>query len=352
MRVTPKSTLQQTVSSSRRGPFSVVTDLAPTIAITSGPERASGGGLQLAYIFADDYGVTEAWGEITLIAPIPGARPLVDAPALALTIPRSDPRQGEAVTVRDLSEHPWVGLEVDVTLVAADAIGQIGLSGTRSVILPGRVFVNPIARELITQRQALALDARQNDNALLAIARLAESPEAAEDLGTYLALRSAYFRLRNADYDNERRAFLDYLWEIAIALEANPLANAAAELQAAADALRDAIERGATDAEIAELTDYLRNAMQQYMQALAATGTQQREAQPAVAVDTQIMRPEELEEMLNDIQDLATTGNVTAAEQLLESTRADDAKPRSGQYRRDAAGVPSPAKKRSTISVS
>jgi uncharacterized protein (TIGR02302 family) len=297
--------------------FAVIADMAPTISVIAGPERAGGGGLQVAYAFADDYGVTAAWGEFTLAAEESGARPLVGAPEFNLTVPRSDPTAGEAITVRDLTEHPWAGLELDLTLIAADAIGQIGLSDTHRVTLPGRVFIHPIARELVVQRQRLALDARQADNVALAVGRLAEMPQALEDFGIFLSLRSAYYRLRNAHNDDERRAFLDYLWEIATAIEADPLADAAAELQAAADALREAIARGADDAEIAELTEYLRNAMGQYMQALAG-GMQQRQAQPAAAVDTQVLRPEELDDMVDQIEEFAQTGNLAAAEQLLD----------------------------------
>jgi uncharacterized protein (TIGR02302 family) len=219
------------------------------------------------------------------------------------------------VTVRDLTKHPWAGLDVDVALVAADAIGQLGLSEPRRVTLPARTFVDPIAHELIVQRQNMALDARQADNVALALARLADLPEAREDFTLYLALRSAYHRLRLADTDEARRGVLDYLWEIAVSIEADPVADAAAELQAAADALRDAIERGADPAEIAQLTENLRAAMQQYMQAIASA--QQGQAQPAAAVDTQIMRPEELDNMVDQVQDLAQNGNVEAAQQLL-----------------------------------
>ena len=297
--------------------FDVIPDMAPTIAITGGPERASGGGLQVGYAFADDYGVTDAWGVFTLAAPVPGAQPLVDAPALALVIPRSDPRQGEAVTVRDLSSHPWAGLDVDLTLAAADAIGQIGLSDTRTLVLPGRLFTNPLAQQLISQRQALALDSRQADNVALAVGRLSEWPETLQDLGTFLAMRSAYYRIRNARNEDELRAFLDYLWEIAIAIEANPLADAAAELQAAADALREALERGASDAEIAELTENLRAAMQQYMQTALSSGAMQGQARPAEAIETEVIRPDDLEGMLEEMEEFAQTGNRAAAEQLL-----------------------------------
>jgi uncharacterized protein (TIGR02302 family) len=67
--------------------FTVIPDMPPTIAITEGPVRASGGGLQVAYTLADDYGVNAAWGEITLANQIAGARPLVDAPAFDLVAP-------------------------------------------------------------------------------------------------------------------------------------------------------------------------------------------------------------------------------------------------------------------------
>ena len=48
------------------------------------------------------------------------ARPLYDAPNFALVLPQSRTRKGAAQTTKDLSEHPWAGVNVVLTLLARD----------------------------------------------------------------------------------------------------------------------------------------------------------------------------------------------------------------------------------------
>ncbi|MHA1560472.1 MAG: TIGR02302 family protein [Alphaproteobacteria bacterium] len=300
--------------------FSVIPDLPPEIELIAGPERANGGGLQVGYRFQDDYGVVESRGEIALTTVSDDAQPLVGAPDYILTIPRSEIRDGEATTARDVSEHPWAGLVVDVTLIAADAAGQEGRSETHRATLPGRVFANPLALALVAERQTLALDAHMAGVVATALDQLASSSPHDTSLTGFLAIRSAYYRLVLADDEDELRGVVDYLWDIAIALEGNPVVDALAALEDAAEALREALDRGAADHEIAALMDNLREAMAEYLQA-AAANTEPRRAQPALDVDTRILRPDELEGMLDQLENLAEIGATEAAEELLEQMR-------------------------------
>lgn len=300
--------------------FSVIPDLPPEIELVAGPERANGGGLQVGYRFKDDHGVVEGRGEIALLTISEGAQPLFGAPDYNLTIPRSEIRDGEAATARDVSEHPWAGLDVDITLVAADAVGQEGRSQTHRATLPGRAFSNPLAIALVAERQKLALDAHVAGDVATALNQLASGPARDAGLTGFLAIRSAYYRLVLADDADELRGVVGYLWDIAIALEGNPVADALTALEDAAEALREALDRGASDDEIAALMDNLREAMAEYLQA-AAANTEPRQAQPALDVDTQILRPDELEGMLDQLENLAEIGATEAAEELLEQMR-------------------------------
>lgn len=296
--------------------FVVIPDRPPEIEILAGPSRANAGGLQIAYRYTDDYGITAAWGDLILAETPVGARPLIGPPEYRLTIPRADPGEGDAATIRDLTAHPWAGLPVEMKLVVEDAAGQIGQSNTVGVELPARTFTNPIAIALIAERQALAMDANRAGEVAAALDAVGAAAAGVVGLGEFLALRSVHFRLVLADTDDDLREVVDYLWDIAVALEGDVLADAMASLEDAAEALREALARGASEEEIAALTDALRQAMDDYMGALAANATQ-RPAVPAAAVDAQILRPEELAEMLDDVQNLAETGAAAAAEQLL-----------------------------------
>ena len=61
-----------------------------------------------------------------------GAPSIVDLPAPTV--------KGTAQTVfRDLTEHPYAGLDVDITLEATDAAGQKGISNTVRFTLPSGI---------------------------------------------------------------------------------------------------------------------------------------------------------------------------------------------------------------------
>ena len=55
-------------------------------------------------------------------------RPLFGPPEFPLTLPQARTRSGAAQTTHDLTEHPWAGAEVTVTLVARDEAGNEGRS--------------------------------------------------------------------------------------------------------------------------------------------------------------------------------------------------------------------------------
>ena len=50
-----------------------------------------------------------------------------------LTLPQARTRNGAAQTTRDLTEHPWAGAEVVMTLIARDEAGNEGRSEPRDV---------------------------------------------------------------------------------------------------------------------------------------------------------------------------------------------------------------------------
>ena len=87
-------------------------------------------------------------------------------------------------------------------------------------------------------------------------------------------------------------------------------------MKAAAAALRDALRNGASLAEIERLTDALRQAMNDYIAALAEQqqndGLGQKPADKA-----QNLSPDELARKLEQLEDMAKLGNHSAAEQLL-----------------------------------
>src|SRR5690606_5135376 len=145
--------------------FSVIPDAPPQIRFVEEPKRAANGALELAYEIKDDYGATKAEAQFELTEADEQARPLFEAPEMPLTLPRGGDRT-TAKASRDLTEHPWAGSEVNLSLSATDAAEQTARSETKTFRLPERTFTNALARSVIEQRRVLALDANQKRRVL------------------------------------------------------------------------------------------------------------------------------------------------------------------------------------------
>ncbi len=296
--------------------FDVLPDEPPTIGLVGDPTRANNGAIRLTYEVGDDYGVVAARAEMALaIVRDPAARSLVGPPDMPLALPRLGAREGEAATTKDLTAHPWAGLAVRLTLVARDAAGQEGRSETRALVLPVRAFTDALARAIVEQRRTLALDARQAPKVLSALDLLTLAPEVfIQEVAVYLAVRTAYHRLLAADTDAALRRVVDYLWEVALGIEDDPVADAATDLQAAIDALREALDRGANAEELAALTEELRAAMAQFIRALG----DQPQAVPDLDVTAETVDAEQLEQTIDALRDMAEGGDREGARQLLD----------------------------------
>lgn len=305
--------------------FSAIPDHAPTIALAKDPERQARGSLQLSYKIEDDYGVTEAQAHIVAR---PGERPqgageprpLYETPKFALVLPNARTRNGVGQTVKDLSEDPYAGAEVTLTLTAKDEAGNEGHSDPFDMRLPERLFTKPLARALIEQRRILALDANQNDQVYAALDALMIEPEIfTPETGQYLGLHDVARQLEAARTDDALREVVASLWALAVTIEDGNITDVDKALRAAQDALKQALDRGASDEEIKKLTQDLRAALDNYMRQLA---DQMRNNPQALArpldPNTKVMRQQDLNSMIERMERLSRSGDKDAAKQLLE----------------------------------
>ena len=305
--------------------FSAVPDRAPTIALAKDPERQARGSLQMAYKIEDDYGVTEAQAHFARRdgeAPkgTPETRPLFNPPNFSLVLPNARTRNGVGQTVKDLSEDPYAGADVTLTLTAKDEAGNEGRSEPFNMRLPQRLFTKPLARALIEQRRILALDANQNSQVYEALDALMIAPEMfTPEAGQYLGLYSVARQLEAARTDDALRAVVASLWSLAVTIEDGNITDVDKALRAAQDALKQALERGASDEEIKKLTDNLRAALDNFMRQLAE---QMRSNPQALArpldPNTRIMRQQDLNNMIERMERLSRSGDKDAAKDLLE----------------------------------
>jgi uncharacterized protein (TIGR02302 family) len=308
--------------------FNAIPDRAPNIELIRDPEREARGSLRLDYRVEDDYGVVEGRATFALkpgqheSGPTP--RPLFEAPKFNLSLPQARARAGTAQTIHDLSEHPWAGSEVMLTLVARDEAGNEGRSEPREMTLPQRLFVKPLARALVEQRRVLALDANSKPIVAEALDALALAPEKfTPETNVYLGLRSIYYELDNAKSDDDLRSVAARLWAMAVHIEDGNMSEAEQALRAAQDALRQALERGAPDQEIKKLTDQLRAALDKFLQALAEQ-MQKNPQQLARPFDrnTRTLNSQDLKNMIDRLERLARSGDKDAARRLLEQLQS------------------------------
>jgi len=305
--------------------FSAVPDRAPTIALAKDPERQARGSLQMSYKIEDDYGVTEAQAHFTQRdgegpKGTPEARPLFTPPNFSLVLPNARTRNGVGQTVKDLSEDPYAGADVTLTLTAKDEAGNEGRSEPFNMRLPQRLFTKPLARALIEQRRILALDANQNSQVYAALDALMIAPEVfTPEAGQYLGLYSVARQLEAARTDDALRAVVASLWSLAVTIEDGNITDVDKALRAAQDALKQALERGASDEEIKKLTDNLRAALDNFMRQLAEQmrSNPQQLARP-LDPNTRIMRQQDLNNMIERMERLSRSGDKDAAKDLLE----------------------------------
>ena len=305
--------------------FAVTPDAPPTIEWSeneSGEAHAVNeqGALTLGYRAGDDYALA---GGRAVFEPVgmEDARPLYDAPEMALAMPRGTAAEPKAArTTRDLTEHPFAGMIASVTLEATDRAGQTGRTASRQIELPERPFRNPLALMLLEQRRALALDAgRQDDVAANLDLVLLHAETTIDNTPHYLGLVTARGRVENAWDDDGLRDAVDYLWELARGIEDGALSSAERRLRDAQDALAEALENGASDEELAELMQELREAMQEFMQMLAERA--QDMPQQAMPMPDGMMTPQDLERMLDNMEDAARDGRREQAQAMLDELR-------------------------------
>lgn len=322
--------------------FAATPDRPPTIALAKDPERQARGALQLVYKIEDDYGVTGAEAHVAPRSADAGkdgngktdsksdsksdskaaARPLFQPPQFPLVLPNARTRNGVGQTVKDLSEDPYAGADVTLTLTAKDEAGNEAKSEPFNMRLPERLFTKPLARALIEQRRILALDANRNSDVYTALDALMIAPELfTQEAGQYLGLYSVARQLEAARTDDSLREVVASLWALAVTIEDGNISDVEKALRAAQDALKQALERGASDEEIKKLTQDLRAALDNFMRQLAEQFRNNKDAQQLARPldpNTKILRQQDLQNMIDRMERLSRSGDKDAARQLLD----------------------------------
>ena len=234
-------------------------------------------------------------------------------------MPQARTKNGVGQTIKDLTDHPWAGAEVVMTLLARDEGGNEGKSEPFTFRLPERLFTKPLARALVEQRRNLALDTGARPLVTTALDALTMAPEKfTPDAGIYLGLRSIFWSLIRAKTDDDLRDVTARLWQMAVAIEDGNISDAQANLRNAEEALRQALERGASDEEIKQLMDQLRAAMDRFLQAMQEQLRNNQQLARPLDRNTRTLSQRDLKSMLDRLENLARNGAKDAARQLLQ----------------------------------
>jgi uncharacterized protein (TIGR02302 family) len=299
--------------------FTAIPDTPPKIDFKGEPQHALNGTLELDYAIEDDYGAASAEARFALADKAgDDVRPLYEAPEMKLSVPRRGANSTDARTTKDLTEHPWAGSKVTVQLVATDDAGQTGSSSVKEMVLPERIFTNPLAKAVVEQRRILALDANAKTHVLNMLDAVTLRPEdTIPNLSHYLGLMTARSRLEMAKTDDDLRGVVSYMWQLARGIEDGDLSIAERRLRTAQEALKQALENGASDEEIEKLMSELREAMNEYMKELAKRALENPQMAQPMPFNGQELRRSDLDRMLDQIENLAKQGARDKAQELL-----------------------------------
>jgi len=309
-----------------------IPDQPPVIDLTGPIESDAMGEMSQPFTAYDDYGVTFGTATITLdlasvdrqhglsIAPDPIAPLILDLP-----MPFGGDRADfDEFLIDNLSEHPLANLPVTMQLTVTDDAEQAGNTPAEPIILPGRRFFQPFARAVIEQRRDLMWSKENTVRVTQILRAVSNRPEGLfSNETTYLRLRTIIRRLDNmAEFgmtDEGQAEVVKALWDLAIQLEDGRLADARERLRRAQERLAEAMRNGASDEEIAELMQELREATDDYMRMLA------EEAEPSDGTDQadngqegERLSMDELQALLDRIEELMQEGRMAEAQELME----------------------------------
>ncbi|MCC6007740.1 MAG: TIGR02302 family protein [Rhodobacteraceae bacterium] len=313
----------------------MIPDLPPEILPSDELERLVSGRMRLPFAASDDYGVEAGAVRIALdldrvdrrhgLAVEPEPRPGFE---IDLPMPfRGSRTEFEDILSEDFAEHPWADLPVTLHFSVEDALGQTGTAEPITIDLPGRRFLDPLAAAIAEQRRDL-LWTRENGARVARVLRMVmHRPDMVLDgpfperpyLMLSVALRQLEREVASGLSGDARDEIAEALWQIALLIEEGDMADAAERLRRAQDRLSEALRQGASEAEIAELTNELREAMREYMREMA------RNAEPGdrdqAQGEMQEISPDQLQALLDRIEELAREGRTAEAEALLEQLR-------------------------------
>jgi len=314
---------------------SMLDDLPPYVAVSGPPEAEAYGQMTLPFETSDDYGAAAGQATIALdlgavdrrfgLTMDPEPREAIDVP---LPMPISGDRNAfEETLIEDFSKHPFANLPVTLSLSVEDDLGQVTEAELYTAVLPGRRFFDPLAAAVIEQRRDILWNRENAARTAQVLRAISHRPDDIFRSETaYLRLRVILRRVEDmAPYglsNDQVIEITDALWDLALLLEEGDLNDALERLRRAQERLSEAMRNGASDQEIAELMQELRQATDDYIRQLSRQAQEQADqdgnrnlAQDQNAIQ---MGQDDLQRMMDRIQELMKQGRMAEAQEALQ----------------------------------
>lgn len=305
--------------------FETIPDNTPIVAFTGPTETTANGSLKFSIHAKDDYGIEALTAQIRLEDDTEETEPF----SFDLAAAQPGTADVSAKITKDLTDHPWAGRPVLMTLTAADALGQTGTSETTRLTLPERIFKNPLAAEIANARKMLFQDSELTRPEVIGVLEnLLNQPERlGNTLVVPLALRAAASRLRYDGSETARNTTAAVLWDLALLIEDGSAALAERKFEDALDKLMEAVNNGETsDEELMALTEKMRDALGEYLleafkdiYAKMQPGQKMPELPPDMA--ERLLNSDELGRFLEHLKHLIKNGRMDEAQKMLSDLR-------------------------------
>lgn len=312
--------------------LTMIEDEPPLVEFTGPIESDAEGEMSQPFLAIDDYGIVSGTATIALdleavdrrfglaLDPDP-IEPIV----LDLPMPfNGDRADFEDFVIDNMSEHPLANLPVTMTLEVFDEADQSYATEPEPMILPGRRFFQPFAKAIAEQRRNLMWARDNRDSIVMVMKAISHRPEGVfSNETTYLRMRAIIRQLDAVEGqigDEEHAEVVAAMWDLVLQLEDGTLADARERLRRAQERLSEAMRDGASDAEIAELMEELREATDDYLRLLAEEMDPEEDGtdQPDSSENSQEVGQDEIQALMDRIQELMEEGRMAEAAELME----------------------------------
>ena len=329
--------------------LNVLPDTEPYVVFEELPKADKRDRLAFTYSFEDDYGIESFELRMRLLTEDEDEA----AKSSTVTVPLSSnsvKRAEEADAALDLTKHEWAGRKVAGVLVVTDGLGQSDESQESFFTVPDKIFIEPLAKAIIEQRNLVIegsgdyAPAPQNydyrnapyfdtyepefrmdrapaqiQRAAILIDALTDQPAGIfSDPAIFMGLKNVHGRLRYGRKASDLRGIPEDLWRIAIRAEFGVLGTALEEMREAKEALQDGMARRAPEREIDTLFDRYDQAVERYMEELRRKAIEEGNIADAEGGGGQGGRnADEIEELLKAIEEANKAGDTEGARKAL-----------------------------------